>query len=181
MGGMFFCHPDHPWTKKERFLMFLISLAVTLVPSAMLAAGLHHGGLLQYGEKLLVIVFVTIPDTIFGVILYQLSVVHTKCPLCAPLFKAIKGCLFGVTLTVGIAMTSLSSLILNGVGAEWGALLRPLLLGKLYSYATWFPIFLLVPCIGFALVWRAERRVLEQTGDEEGLVNNCQPSPEMAP
>merc|ERR1711879_537111 len=32
--GIFFCHPNHPWSKSLRLLMFFASLAITMVPAA---------------------------------------------------------------------------------------------------------------------------------------------------
>jgi hypothetical protein len=171
--GMFLSHPNHPWTKKERVLMFLISLALTLVPSAMIAAFLHDKGVGYVVKVLLTLILVTLPDTIFGVVLYQLSVADTKCPLCAACTKSLEGCLMTVILIVGALSTILSSTILGAVGANWFDLLQPLIMGKLYSYATWFPIFLLLPCIGFALVWRGERNALMTSdggNDEQNLL-----------
>jgi hypothetical protein len=175
--GMFLCHPNHPWSKGQRFLMFLISLSVTMVPSAMIASTLHHGSVLEIGEKLLIILCVTIPDTLFGVILYQLSVADTKCPLLAPCIRTLEKCLVFITLTIGVLATLMSSIILSAVGADWNALLQPLVLGKVYSYLTWFPIFLVLPLIGFALVWRSERNALA-LADEESLVANEQSAPQ---
>merc|ERR1740121_3364315 len=171
--GIFLSHPNHPWTKRERVLMFLCSLALTLVPSAMIAAFLHDKGVRHVLKVLLTLILVTLPDTIFGVVLYQLSVADTKCPLCAACTKSLEGCLMTVILIVGALSTILSSTILGAVGANWFDLLQPLIMGKLYSYATWFPIFLLLPCIGFALVWRGERNALMTSdggSDEQNLL-----------
>jgi hypothetical protein len=171
--GMFLSHPNHPWSKRERVLMFLISLALTLVPSALLARLLHHGGVGQVFEVVLTLVFVTLPDTIIGVVLYQLSVADTKCPGCATCISGLEGCLAAVTLIGGALSTIVASSILGAVGADWFDLLEPLIMGKLYSYATWFPIFLLLPCIGFALVWRGERKALMTSSggsDEQNLL-----------
>jgi len=171
--GMFLCHPNHPWSKRDRFLMFLISLALTLVPSAMLAALLHRGGVLQVGEVLATLAFVTLPDTVIGVLLYQLSTLDAKCPLFATCVSGLQGCLAVVTLVIGVLSTIVASTILSAVGAHDFALIQPLIMGKLYSYATWFPIFLLLPCIGFAWAWRGERKGLMATEgrcDEENLL-----------
>merc|ERR1719161_247924 len=77
------CHPNHPWNKWERFQMLVLSLAISIVPSAMIGK--------EYGdepvtEKILITFFVTIPNVIFGVFLYQLAIAETRacpcCPLC---------------------------------------------------------------------------------------------------
>jgi len=124
-------------------------------------------------EVPLTLVCVTLPDTIIGVALYQLSVADTKCPLCATCISGLQGCLVTIVLMVGALSTIISSIILGAVGADWFDLLEPLIMGKLYSYATWFPIFLILPFIGFALVWRGERNALmtnDGRSDEQNLL-----------
>merc|ERR1719379_2767792 len=52
--GIIFSHPNHPWTKKSRLLMWLLALQITMLPSAVLA---KYGGVIT---RPLIIVFVTV-------------------------------------------------------------------------------------------------------------------------
>lgn len=83
--GILFAHPNHPWSKFDRIMMTLISFAICLVPSAMIATGTESLGVLARTPA--TIVFVTMPNTVFGVLLYQLAIADTRAPCCRPFFR----------------------------------------------------------------------------------------------
>lgn len=160
--GMFCCHPNHPWSKRQRVEMFMISLALTMMPSALVAASLHHG-CFKNAEVIAILLLVTIPDSIIGTLLYQLSIAHTNCPGCTPLLNCIMFCCQRSVLMSGLLSTGVCYLILRSTDVHWTALLSPLILGKLWSYITWFPIWFLMPCyMGFLHVWCVERNAVRQ-------------------
>mmetsp|Transcript_9317 Transcript_9317/g.16162 ORF Transcript_9317/g.16162 Transcript_9317/m.16162 type:complete len:261 (-) Transcript_9317:120-902(-) len=155
--GIILSHPNHPWTKRQRLSMMLLSLSITMVPSAYI--GIYH---ILWEERLFyTILFVTLPDTVLGAILYQLSIAETRrwCGLCAPLWTCIRQCLFCITLTLGGLSTCICYVILQVEGeTRWGKMLEPLFFGLALSYITWLPLHLVLPCkLGFFSNWCAEQ------------------------
>jgi len=156
--GMFFSHPNHPWTKTDRIQMFCVSLAITMVPSAVISAQFGKGG--GALVTVLIILFVTIPDIICGVLLYQLSIAESRCPNLARCMclKTLKGCCMFNIAMMGAASTVICYFILAPAKVGWYSLLVPLAEGKAFSYITWFPIWFLLPCqLGFLDLWCFER------------------------
>jgi hypothetical protein len=156
--GILFCHPNHPWTKRERFLMMLVSMCITLVPAAFIGKTFANDAVAM---KLFTILGVTIPDTVFGLILYQLSIAETRwfCKLCLPLWTCIQQGLFCIAFVIGGVSTLICYTILqdNGV-THWDKMLKPLITGLGVSYVTWFPLWLIIPCeLGFISNWCAEK------------------------
>merc|ERR1719247_3830122 len=97
---MFLCHPNHPWTKRERLGMTLVSLSITMVPSAFIGSTFAAD---DPGRKIFILLGVTIPDTVVGVLLYQLSIAETRwwCALCACFWSRLQSCLFCLALFSG--------------------------------------------------------------------------------
>lgn len=164
--GVFLCHPNHPWSKKERFLMILISLSITMVPSAFIGKAFAED---PVANKLFIILFVTVPDALSGVILYQLSIAETRrccsaCALCCiPIQYClgwIQSCLMCVALFMGGVSTLIcySTLTVNGV-TQWKVMLSPLAFGIGTSWITWFPLWFILPFeLGFVSNWCAEKK-----------------------
>jgi len=159
--GIIMSHPNHPWTKFERLMMTIISLGITIIPAAVIANTLDSEDVVaQASAKVLTICFVTLPNTIICVLLYQLAIADTKCPNCACLFQA---CLNGISC-LAVASAALGTLIAyeimsieSGGKVNWGEMTHPLLMGQLYSQAIWFPLWLVLPCqLGFISLWRYE-------------------------
>lgn len=154
--GIFLSHPNHPWTKGQRVSMFLLSLSITMVPSAYI--GRNYA--LRQEKVFLTLIYVTIPDTLLGVILYQLYIAESRrwCGLCAPLWTCIRQCLFFIAFTLGLLSTFICAMILLAEGEiHWGKMLEPLFFGLLVSYITWLPLHLILPCkFGFLSNWFAE-------------------------
>lgn len=168
--GMFLSHPYHPWSKRERIQMFIISLAITVVPSVAIAkeAELSVGNNLRAGyQTLLTILCITIPDTIIGVLLYQLSIADTRCPPCAIFWKCLNTCCMNSFLFIALAASGVCYLMLKGTGIDFVQAMTPLFMGKLYSAATWFPIWFLMPCVGYLLVWLGEKSALEKAASSD--------------
>uniref|UniRef100_A0A7S4QAV2 Uncharacterized protein n=1 Tax=Alexandrium monilatum TaxID=311494 RepID=A0A7S4QAV2_9DINO len=158
--GMLLSHPNHPWSKRERLAMFCISLAITMVPSAAIAAQLPG----HRDATVVVFAWVTLPDIAVGLVLYQLSIADTRCPnSCGACMNLFKRFAMACSAFFALSVTGVCFLILRSRGAHWSQLLVPLVKGKLLSFLTWFPIWLLVPCqLGFIDLWCAERRAAQK-------------------
>jgi len=163
--GIFACHPNHPWSKFERLEMFLISLAITMVPSAAIGAHFRNDGDSMFRMRTpLIIAFVTVPDIVFGVILYQLAIADSRCPnLCGCCLDLIKKCTIVWVAIFALAATGISYFILNSAKVSWAALFVPLCEGRLISFLTWFPVWLILPCqLGYLSLWCSERKAAEK-------------------
>jgi len=169
--GMFLCHPNHPWGKRERIQMFLISLFLTMPMSVYIGKQAQVNQLSPGVVTTWTIIAVTLPDTIIGVVLYQLSIADTRCPACAGCLDILNKFCMNCFCLVGLISTGICFLMLNGSELDYIKAFRPLAMGKAYSYATWFPIWFILPCMGFAHVWWMESKALqkEQGSDTELL------------
>jgi len=159
--SIFVCHPNHPWTKLTRFQMLIISLAITMVPSAVITA--YFSGT-EYDEALRFVVIltcVTVPDVVYGVVLYQLAIGKTRCfgqflKRCwlAAQYCCLVWVFFFVLLSMGICYA-----ILHAVDLKLMPLFRPILEGRLYSAVIWFPIWIFLPCqLGYLSLWYDEEK-----------------------
>lgn len=188
--GLLMCHPNHPWKKLDRAMMQLISLAICLIPSAFIAATADHAikeldedpkydgddvaavalkaaakNTILAGVPLLTIVFVTIPNTIYGMIMYQVAIADTRCPHCACFWIQCKRVLWCWTLSSGIICSIIAFCIVTAIAgsdADWSLMLNPLLMSQVESAVIWFIILLPMPCgIGFWSRWHNEKKVLQ--------------------
>jgi len=160
--GILLCHPDHPWTKRERLQMTVISLAITLIPSVEIAKAVPKE--LQLPAT---IMGVTIPDTIIGVVLYQLSIADSRCPPCAAFWNFVNKCCMNCILVIGLISAGIAYSLLQGTDVDLPTALKPLVMGKIYSWATWFPIWFVLPCMGFAHEWYMEYKAEKKKEEEE--------------
>jgi len=171
--GILLCHPYHPWTKADRLKMFIISTALTMIPAIAVSKWVANNlpedneAARKTATKIGTLLFVTIPDIIIGVVLYQLSIANTRCPVCSCWESISKFC-NNCFLCIGLTSCGISYLMLKDHPNDLLEALKPLAYGKGYSLATWFPIWYLLPCVGYWLVWRGER--LEA---EKALNNNA--------
>jgi len=163
MLGIVLCHPNHPWSKFERLLMFIVSLMIVLAPSAAIATEVHKHGdsATADAEQLFFTLFmVTIPDIVVGAVMYQIAILDSRCPnmakSCCCFSVLHKGC-FCLVIVIGVWSTLFSSWILHRRHVDAIRVLKPLVTGKLYSMLTWFPIWFLLPCVGFMHQWSMER------------------------
>jgi len=162
--GIFAHHPNHPWSRRERLMMLFIQLATTLVPSAFIGVAFHNGTLKTL--RIVGSLCISATDIITGVFLYQLSVLDARCPYpgietAIRIFK--NGC-FCLAIVWSLSTSFICAAILGN--APWDVLLRPLLMGKLYSIILWFPLNFVLPIIGFAHGWYLEKKALEKGEDQ---------------
>mmetsp|Transcript_3631 Transcript_3631/g.9935 ORF Transcript_3631/g.9935 Transcript_3631/m.9935 type:complete len:269 (-) Transcript_3631:97-903(-) len=160
--GMLFCHPNHPWSKAVRTEMFIISLSITLVPSAFIGSQFtdEESWASSLLKTPLIVGFVTIPDIVVGVILYQVVIADTRCPnLCGTCLDATKKCCICWVGAFAILAAVICFFIMEASPAPWTKLLIPLVEGRAWSFLTWFPIWLILPCqLGYLDLWCYERR-----------------------
>lgn len=160
-AGMLLCHPCHPWSKRDRFMTFLVSCSITMLPSALLIKSL--GGVLAAPTIFLAI---TLPVMVIEVALYWLSVGDIffkggRLAFCGDVMACLKHGCFCSSLTVSVLALLLSYLALGG--EQPGLLVYPFLMSRIQSYVTWLPVWMLLPCIGFVHCWFMERRASETT------------------
>mmetsp|Transcript_111828 Transcript_111828/g.312631 ORF Transcript_111828/g.312631 Transcript_111828/m.312631 type:complete len:263 (-) Transcript_111828:186-974(-) len=160
--GMLLSHPRHPWSKWQRFMTFFVSCAMTLLPTAWLIRSLDergvHDKVLTSGSVFIVITF---PVMLVEKMLYCLTVGGALCrgTWCHPLTYVVafvrRSC-FCVSFLAAVTLAVMSFVKLNGDNPQ--ELVRPLVISRLQSYVTWFPIALLMPCSGFVASWRKEKK-----------------------
>mmetsp|Transcript_28426 Transcript_28426/g.88406 ORF Transcript_28426/g.88406 Transcript_28426/m.88406 type:complete len:278 (-) Transcript_28426:140-973(-) len=167
--GLVFCHPNHPWSKLERLEMFLISLAITLVPSAAIGAYFDEDPRWLRSKHALIFAFVTVPDIVVGVVLYQLSIADTRCPnLCGKCLDLTKKCCIVQVAFAGAVSVAVAYVILSQKNVSWTNLFVPLVEGRLWSFLIWFPMWLVLPCqLGFLDLWCSERRAADKKAAKE--------------
>jgi len=173
--GIFMCHPNHPWTKLHRFYMLLISAGITF-PMACVAfkAGEEAAANAPEGAeevaregavKFLTIFGVTLPDTIIGVILYQLAIAETRCGCCPAAIPCAKALMkYGLYIACFFVVINLSIgyFIIGGDDSDHTLedALQPLITGKVWSWATWFPLWIILPCqLGYWSLWSYEDKL----------------------
>mmetsp|Transcript_36957 Transcript_36957/g.73139 ORF Transcript_36957/g.73139 Transcript_36957/m.73139 type:complete len:341 (+) Transcript_36957:59-1081(+) len=164
--GIFCSHPLHPWKKHERFLALIVSLALTmLVPAFFLSETRAQWS--DNETKTGVFMFITLPAMLLEVALYWFAIGDSYCrgnPCCAPvagLIVAIKSACFIVALVIaGFA----SFVIYVGLGGELPSkhMMQPFFTSRLHSWLLWFPVWLLMPCLGFWHYWTIEKRAMMQ-------------------
>jgi hypothetical protein len=175
--GIFMCHPAHPWSKRERLLMFIITVEITMIPAAAISKLATEDSLelhSQSGYNHLTFTFVTIPNIIVGIILYQVAVADFRCPNAfGCCLRALRGCCFCGAIAYGVFASLACCLILVGANQEmgeddWRRAFAHLMRGQFYSWVLWFPIWFFMPCqFGFLSLWCAEKRKAKsgQNGD----------------
>merc|ERR1711879_130869 len=106
--GILMCHPNHPWSKRDRIQMTVISLCLTMIPAVWV--GQRYEGqkdsnpLAKFERTTETIFLITIPDIIYGVLLYQLSIADSRCPSCAAFWNGLHLCCMNCILVIaGIA------------------------------------------------------------------------------
>lgn len=196
--GILLSHPNHPWSKAERFGMFVISVAYSVIPSAVIAESeigcmdklkdypveTSAEALVKTSAEALclgavksgAVLFITLPNIVLGVILYQLAIADTRCPACnrgcGGALTGLKKCCFSCTLFIAMGLSIGAYFILKSFNAPIVDLARPLVYGLVLSWATWFPLFLLLPFIGFVHEWWMEKKAWE-AGEEPGKASEA--------
>lgn len=150
--GILVCHPLHPWGKLERLLATLVSCATTLLASAAIAS--------MFGINGSVLLFwLTLFASTFESSMYMLAVGKAYCPGCfclTCLADGVKGFCFAGGMVCLMALAFLDLLVIQDE-SDVADLFWPLLHARLKALLMWFPINLLVPCIGFLPVWLCEK------------------------
>lgn len=177
--GMLLCHPHHPWTKVERLKMFIISTALTMAPAIAISDKVES----SFPEKevelkknmtmTFTILFVTIPDIIIGVVLYQISIASTRCPTngCICCLETVSKFCMNCSLVIGAVACLIAFFQLKDHPNHFVDAIKPLAMGKLYSAVTWFPLWFLLPCgLGFCCQWRTEKKAEEEKAAK--MLNN---------
>jgi len=174
--GILMCHPNHPWSKLTRFAMFMLSAGLTFIPSCVITniAAATESTLVgtdandpnashatsKGTEMILTLLFVTLPDVILGVFLYQLAIAETRCascPCCIPIGKSIMKYSLIIAAVVVAINVSIGLAMLGG-NPPVDALIT-LAKGKVFSYITWFPLWVVLPCqLGFVSLWNSEKK-----------------------
>jgi len=163
------CHPNHPWTKLTRFQMLIISVAITMVPSAVITAylsGHQYGGALRF---VVILTFVTVPDVVYGVVLYQLAIGKTRCfgQFLERCWSAAQYCCMVWVIIFVLFSLGICIAILHAVDLQVGPLLLPLLEGRLYSAVIWFPMWIFLPCqLGYLSLWYYEQKEAQKAAEE---------------
>jgi len=178
-----FCHPNHPWTKCMRFQMQLISVAITMVPSAVITANFYGNDFNVAVRTFLILVFVTLPDVVYGVMLYQLAIGKTRCcgQFLGKCWTAAQYCCMGYVVFFLAVSSGICYVILSSQSDDMtvGPMFEPILEGRLMSAVAWFPIWLFLPCqLGFLSLWYDEQKAAIKDAEkkaaaaEEGAVGD---------
>eukprot|EP00443_Scrippsiella_acuminata_P017345 CAMPEP_0115186476 /NCGR_PEP_ID=MMETSP0270-20121206/10000_1 /TAXON_ID=71861 /ORGANISM="Scrippsiella trochoidea, Strain CCMP3099" /LENGTH=238 /DNA_ID=CAMNT_0002599599 /DNA_START=124 /DNA_END=840 /DNA_ORIENTATION=- len=160
--GMLLSHPYHPWTKKERFLTFVVSCSITMLPVALFMESFHGGNQAEVVlGQVAIFMGITLPVMLIEVALYWLSIgdIFCKGGCCAQIVGGTKNCCLCVSLFIS-AICILASLAFIGDHDPYG-LIKPFLISRCQSYVTWFPIWFILPCLGFAHCWSMENNALQ--------------------
>jgi len=163
--GMFLSHPQHPWSKLERILTFIISCSFTMLP---VAIAKKYGRMPDFPGITDVAVFglITVPVMITEVALYWLSIGDIYCAgsghagdCCGKLVNLIKHCCLGGSLFLSVLFVVVSYSMLHEDDTI-SELVRPMIVSRVQSYLTWIPIWFVLPCVGFFHVWHMEDKAL---------------------
>lgn len=159
------CHPKHPYSKVERFVVLLIVLSLSILPCAVLGHHRHKNFWTLAYTCIMIFLFITLPVMALSCILGLLAVLdyHVE-KLQSPtlqwmgkLIRAIKGICFAGTLIFCSLVVGVSILILKAHQVELWHATRPLVFSQLQCWVLWFLPDLLMPCCGFIHCWYSER------------------------
>mmetsp|Transcript_52709 Transcript_52709/g.112747 ORF Transcript_52709/g.112747 Transcript_52709/m.112747 type:complete len:262 (-) Transcript_52709:58-843(-) len=162
------CHPNHPYTKWDRVMALVITLAMSIVPSACIASSVSNLAMV----KTLTILWVTLPATAISLFLSQLSFMGARCPSCANCCIMIQTSCTFFALAIAAISSAIGYLIMTGENKtpDWHAMLHPIIVGQIQSWILWFPINYIMPCqVGFHSLWFAESRAVENGQNPEDV------------
>jgi len=171
--GILCSHPLHPWSKPDRFGSLLISSSLTLLPSVMLSQstealceewGDHTGKCGWLISHILIMLFITTPVMFVEVALYLFAMYTNVYCREGTLCVCCKKSFFITSLVVSAVVLWASSEILRAGGHEISEeLVHPFLVSRLQSCVVWFPLWFVMPCMGFWHYWNIERRSLKRS------------------
>lgn len=171
--GICYSHPAHPWSKDQRLIMLLVTVAVTTLPSARLMRILDASGgddETQIATHLEIFAHITLPVMLGECALYRLAVLDLYCKgrrgpccrVCGRLVQCMQRCCFLAALIFSGLMLFASSCLLLGSSLMGGNSLlgglRLIMVSCIQSWITWFPIWLVLPYVGFLHYWHIEQR-----------------------
>eukprot|EP00415_Alexandrium_ostenfeldii_P000849 UN0849 len=168
--GIFLSHPWHPWSKKERIGMLIFSVPLTMLG---LALKCHHA---DFERQLAIYVGVTLPVMLVESVLYQLAVLEHRfrdrfqdrrrcgclcrgvCRRVMILARILRYFAFSTAIAASLVVAALVFLwLVPARDCNVRDLVVELLISRLQSWVTWFPIWFLLPCRGFLAGWSADR------------------------
>jgi len=171
------CHPVHPYSKGERFVVLLIVLSLSIMPCAIL--GLHRHRNLWTLAYTFVMIFwcITLPVMALSRILGLLAVLDyyveslqsETLHWIAKHLRTIKSVCFAGTLIFCLLVVGLSILILKAQQVDLWHATKPMVFSQLQSWVFWFVPDLFMPCCGFIHCWSAEQ------DSQDSLVNEEKP------
>mmetsp|Transcript_67735 Transcript_67735/g.218859 ORF Transcript_67735/g.218859 Transcript_67735/m.218859 type:complete len:282 (-) Transcript_67735:73-918(-) len=162
--GIFLSHPAHPWSKTERIASTIFSVGFSLLPSALLVAVSSQSD--RDDVKLLggamVFVCVTLPVMIWEIALYWIAIADMfckgRCDCILPCITAFQKCCLCGSVAIALFFAILAMIIVHFAGADIYKVFYPVISSRVQSWLVWFPIWILLPYLGFAHCWYLERK-----------------------
>mmetsp|Transcript_14862 Transcript_14862/g.42630 ORF Transcript_14862/g.42630 Transcript_14862/m.42630 type:complete len:256 (-) Transcript_14862:69-836(-) len=170
--GLFCSHPAHPWRKKDRLATFILSVALSFLPSALLVSVSSHTERtdVQLLSGWMVFVVVTLPIMIWEIALYWVVISDSfckgRCDMMLPCVSQCKKCCFMASLFVTAFLVLIAMMIVLGTRATAYKVFLPVATSRVQSWIVWFPIWIFLPYLGFLHYWRIERREALQVHSE---------------
>lgn len=168
--GILCSHPLHPWSKLDRLGSLLVACALTLLPSVKLSQatesmceelGDHTGKCGWLTSHILIMLFITTPVMFVEVALYLFAMYSNVYCRDGRLCICCKRSFFVASLAVSAVVLLVSSEMLRASGQGISEeLVHPFLVSRLQSWMVWFPLWFVMPCLGFWHYWNIERRAL---------------------
>jgi len=166
--GMFLSHPRHPWDKKERLMTFFVSCSITMLPSALIVETMADSGFSIWESHILIFVVITLPVMLIEIALYWLNIGDIFCRgsrwldcLADGVVCVRNGCVC-ISVFVSFVCLAISYLVVQARDEDLRGLTYPFVMSRLQSYVMWFPIWFLLPFLGFWHCWWMERQSIEQ-------------------
>jgi len=166
--GLFCSHPAHPWTKKERLATTILSIALSMLPAALLVAVASETD--RTDVKLLtggvVFLAVTLPVIIWEIALYWIVVGDAfckgRCDMAGSCMAAFQRCCFCASLFCAVVCAFGAMMIVYGSKSTAYKLFLSVATSRVQSWVIWFPIWTFLPYLGYLHCWTGERRAALQ-------------------
>lgn len=155
--GMFCSHPEHPWYKKDRILTFIVSCSCTMLASAI------SRDLGTSSPRIMIFMCITLPVMILEIALYWIAIADIFCKggrgecCCVALAKCVKHSCFCFSMFVSFFALSLSYMLCSAHNTGPLDLVRLFVISRIQSWILWFPLWFLLPCLGFLHCWCMEK------------------------
>jgi len=196
--GMFLSHPQHPWSKPERLIQFIIETLWTLLPT-LAVSQLCEGD--ETCQSVSTKMYVTLPNCIISYFLYYMLILDinfqdvtvfkslqktnywitnlmAKCAsFVACSFLACCFCgamcvsIFAMVAIVGKREVDIVTHHETAAKPEMGSFfMQNLLQARVQAYLFWFIYMSILPYVGFFHGWYLERKAMLKTGHSEGRI-----------